>query len=203
MSELSQRSGVPVPTIKFYLREGLLPAGESAGATRAHYDEEHVRRLRLVRALAEIGGMRLEDVRRVLAAVDDERQSLHEVLASAHSRLSTGEATPSPASLDRVRALARRRRWRVRAEGNHALALARALDSLAELDVPLGDDGLDAYADDAERIAAREFAHFPTRSREAAAESAVVLTVLIEPVLLTLRRLAHENLSTRRFSRRR
>ena len=28
MSELSERTGVPVPTIKYYLREGLLPEGE-------------------------------------------------------------------------------------------------------------------------------------------------------------------------------
>ena len=27
MAELAERSGVPVPTIKFYLREGLLPRG--------------------------------------------------------------------------------------------------------------------------------------------------------------------------------
>ncbi|WP_346281659.1 MerR family DNA-binding transcriptional regulator, partial [Pseudonocardia sp.] len=28
MAELSARTGVPIPTIKFYLREGLLPPGE-------------------------------------------------------------------------------------------------------------------------------------------------------------------------------
>ena len=29
MAELSRRSGVPVATIKYYLREGLLPPGEA------------------------------------------------------------------------------------------------------------------------------------------------------------------------------
>ena len=71
MSELSSRSGLPVPTIKYYLRERLLHAGEAVGATRARYDDSHVRRLRLVRALTEVAGMRLEDVRRVLVAIDD------------------------------------------------------------------------------------------------------------------------------------
>ena len=28
IAELSQTTGVPVPTIKYYLREGLLPSGE-------------------------------------------------------------------------------------------------------------------------------------------------------------------------------
>src|SRR2546430_1153453 len=31
MGELSRRSGVSVPTIKYYLREGLLPAGNPLG----------------------------------------------------------------------------------------------------------------------------------------------------------------------------
>lgn len=198
MSELASRSGVPVPTIKFYLREGLLPPGEAAGATRAHYSDGHVRRLRLVRALAEVGGLRLDDVRRVLAAVDDETLPLHEALASAHSRLSSG-AVPSAASLARVAALTERRGWRTGEGGSHAAALARALDSLAELEVPLDDGALDAYAEDAQRIADRELAHLPSSSREAATEGAVVLTVLMEPVLLSLRRLAHAHRSSLTF----
>ena len=37
--------------MKFYLREGLLPAGTATSATQATYDAGHLRRLRLVRAL--------------------------------------------------------------------------------------------------------------------------------------------------------
>ena len=87
MSELARRSDLPVPTIKYYLREGLLHHGEAVGATRAQYDESHVRRLRLIRALTEVAGMRLDDVRRVLDAIDDESLSWHEAIGSAHARL--------------------------------------------------------------------------------------------------------------------
>ena len=51
MSQLCETSGVSVPSIKFYLREGLLPAGERTSATQAEYGPEHVERLRLIRAL--------------------------------------------------------------------------------------------------------------------------------------------------------
>ena len=54
ISELSSRSGVPVATIKYYLREGLLPAGERTSATQARYGDAHVERLRLVRALVDV-----------------------------------------------------------------------------------------------------------------------------------------------------
>ena len=35
IAELSQTTGVPVPTIKYYLREGLLPAGELTSPNQA------------------------------------------------------------------------------------------------------------------------------------------------------------------------
>ncbi|GMA88788.1 hypothetical protein GCM10025868_40380 [Angustibacter aerolatus] len=47
---------MPVATVKYYLREGLLPPGTPTSRTQAQYDEEHVRRLRLVRALLDVGG---------------------------------------------------------------------------------------------------------------------------------------------------
>lgn len=203
MSELSQRSGVPVPTIKFYLREGLLPPGRAAGATRAHYEDRHLRRLRLIRALADVGGLRLEDVRRVLAAVDDERATLHEVLASAHSRLSSTEAEASEESRTRVARLVRKRRWRVAADSSHALALARALDALDAVGDPLPQEALEGYAQVFADLAVRELASIDVESPEAAAREAVVRTILIEPVLVTLRRLAHEDRSARVFRTRR
>jgi len=48
ISELSSRSGVPVATVKFYLREGLLAGGEKSSQTQASYDASHLSRLRLI-----------------------------------------------------------------------------------------------------------------------------------------------------------
>jgi len=35
ISELVERTGVPLATVKFYLRQGMLPPGEAVSATRA------------------------------------------------------------------------------------------------------------------------------------------------------------------------
>ncbi|HOW02220.1 MAG TPA: MerR family transcriptional regulator, partial [Rhodoglobus sp.] len=70
MSQLCETSGVSVPSIKFYLREGLLPAGERTSATQAEYGPEHVERLRLIRALIDIGGLSVATAQRVLEAID-------------------------------------------------------------------------------------------------------------------------------------
>ena len=57
MAELSTTSDVPVATIKYYLREKLLPAGESETANQARYGSTHLDRLRLIRALIDVGGL--------------------------------------------------------------------------------------------------------------------------------------------------
>lgn len=55
VSELSTRSGVPISSIKYYLREGLLQSGVRTATNQADYGEPHVRRLRLIRSMTEIG----------------------------------------------------------------------------------------------------------------------------------------------------
>lgn len=70
LAELSTRSGVPRSTIKFYLREGMLPSGESKARNQATYGPRHVERLELIRALREVAGLSLEVVARVCAELD-------------------------------------------------------------------------------------------------------------------------------------
>jgi len=72
LAELSRRSGVSTATIKYYLREGLLPPGRRHNATTAEYDAEHLRRLRLVRAMIQVGQVPVAKVREVLGHVDDD-----------------------------------------------------------------------------------------------------------------------------------
>lgn len=202
MSELSARSGVAVPTIKYYLREGLLHPGEAAGATRAVYDDSHVRRLRLIRALVEVAGMALERVREVLAAVDDDSLDTLAAVGAAHLRLSPPPPSPpSSAARERVAGLIRSRRWRTDPDGSHAVALAAALDALEGAGQPLRDRHLEVYADAAATVARADLAGTPRRSAEGATTYAVIGTVLSEPVLLSLRRMAQENLARRRLAR--
>jgi DNA-binding transcriptional MerR regulator len=197
MSELATASGLPVATVKFYLREGLLPSGEATGATRARYDESHVRRLRLIRALTEVAGLRLEAVRAVLAAVDDEDRSFHTAMGSVHHRLSGSGSAASPDALTQVDALVERRGWRLHEPNPHRDALARALDALAGLDHAASDELLDDYADAAQAVAERDVASVDREDRVAGAEAAVVGTLLLEPVLVLLRRMAQEDASAR------
>ncbi|HYO41504.1 MAG TPA: MerR family transcriptional regulator [Nocardioidaceae bacterium] len=197
MAELADRSGLPVATIKFYLRSGLLPAGRSTSATRADYDDAHVRRLRLVRALTEVAGLPLEAVRAVLESVDDDSLTWHAAVGSAHTRLSSAAAPTSAGAREQVRALLSRHGWARSDSSPHADVLARALDALTGLEHPVSDDLLDVYAAAAASIAEHEVPSVDTDDRVAAAEQVVVGTLLLEPALLAMRRIAQENVSAR------
>lgn len=71
LSELSERSGVTPASIKYYLREGLLPAGDAIHATRAEYSASHVERLELIQSLRRIVGLSIGQIQGLLKMADD------------------------------------------------------------------------------------------------------------------------------------
>lgn len=197
MAELASRSEVSVATIKYYLREGLLPAGVAAGATRSVYDEAHVRRLRLIRALVDVAGLRLDVVRQVLAGIDG-AGSWHDAVGSAHTRLGTGDEAGAPPSAEasaRVEVFLARQGWHLAPDHPQATALARTLDALDGLEHPVGDDLLDLYAAAMRPVAAYEVASVRGADLETSVEAAVIGTLVQEPLLLAIRRIAQENAS--------
>jgi DNA-binding transcriptional MerR regulator len=201
ISELARRGGLPVATVKYYLREGLLPAGEPTAATQAQYGESHVERLLLIRALLGTGGLSVLATRAVLAVVDDPTTSVHEALGAAHCALPPTDTDPPPDELSKARDHLRRWGWQTDDASPSLAVLAAALHALktAHFDTP--DELLDRYADAAATLAEDDVASVPTGSATEAIRFVVVGTVLLEPVLLALRRLAQENFSARRLAR--
>ena len=204
ISELSRATGVPVATVKYYLREGLLPPGEATARNQADYGEEHVRRLRLVRALLEVGRVPLAAVRRVLAAVDEEALPLHEVLGTAHHALGPRE-DPGPVADDlaqahkEIDAFLDELGWELTPHAPARRALADALVALRRLGRQVGPEAFAPYAALADSLAAAEVAHVAAHEgpRAALVEEVVVGTVVFEAALVALRRLAQEHHSAR------
>jgi DNA-binding transcriptional MerR regulator len=206
IAELSRDSGVPVPTIKYYVREGLLKPGELTSPNQARYDDSHVRRLKLIRALSEVGGLSIAAIRDLLAAAGSQATSLHDALGKAQYATTPGyRYQPSDAAWEaageHADALIRRRGWRVRPDSPARQLLASVLAALRDL----GQDDLltlaDAYTAPAEQIAAADLAAILRRgSRDSQLEGVVIGTVLGDTLLAALRRLAEENASARAAS---
>ncbi len=204
LSDLSRESGLPIPTIKYYLREGLLPPG-TATASHAEYDDAHVHRLRLIRALVQVGDLPLVTVGQILDAIDDGSKSMHEVLGVAHYALARrGAHNAGSPELEETRrevdAFLDDRGWQVKDDAPDRDELASALLTLRRLGWEVSSDVFTRYAKAADRLAAWELSRAnPGRQRESTVESMVVGTVVFDSVLSALRRLAEEHHSKARF----
>ncbi|MHB8242569.1 MAG: MerR family transcriptional regulator [Solirubrobacteraceae bacterium] len=97
MSELAERSGVSPGTIRYYLREGLLGAGQDVVRTSrnmAYYPPEYVERIALIKRLQEerfmplrvIKGALEDDPDRVRALIELEDRILERALTTAEDR---------------------------------------------------------------------------------------------------------------------
>jgi DNA-binding transcriptional MerR regulator len=197
ISELSARTGVTVPTIKYYLREGLLPEGERTSPTQASYGEAHERRLRVIRALLD-SGVSIAETRRVVAALDDPPTNPHELLGTAHAAITP--AVEEPLDLSAAEALAVGLGWKPGMCAEDVLhAVARALLTLERAGFAVPDAVMPVYLDSIRKIADAEIAGVPQESIEAAVEYVVLGSVLVEPLLLALRRVAQQVASGERF----
>jgi DNA-binding transcriptional MerR regulator len=99
MSGLVEASGVPAPTIKHYLREGLLPEPVKTSRNMAWYRPETVDRIRLIKRLQEERFMPLKAIRALFeedpeqaeAMLDVEDRILERALARERTRTSAAE----------------------------------------------------------------------------------------------------------------
>jgi DNA-binding transcriptional MerR regulator len=105
LAELSRTTGVPRSTIKFYLREGLLPSGEAQARNQALYGPRHVERLELIRALREVAGLPLEVVGRITRELDRgwEGDPFGEAMRAVDARAGRKAARPAGSELAALR----------------------------------------------------------------------------------------------------
>jgi hypothetical protein len=144
-------------------------------------------------------------VRAILTAVEDTTRGLHEILGQAHYALADdiGSAADDP-DWPAARADVDELGWHVNIRAPARDQLARALMALRRLDASPTRDELRPYASAVHTLAAHELTLLATSVQSDAPTSdvvhqAVIGTVLYEPVLLALHRLAQEHESARRL----
>ncbi|WP_399085324.1 MerR family transcriptional regulator [Streptomyces sp. BBFR2] len=209
LSELSEHSGVSTATIKYYLRERLLPQGRRITATRSEYDASHLRRLRLIRALIQVGKVPVATVREVLAAVDDDSLGRTTRLGAALWALpGAPEADPHAPTTREAQALVESLLTELGWDFARAIgslspayrALVTPLARLLELGYPVTVAELTPYARQMASVAGHDFDALEALPDDAErAETAVAAAILREPVLLALHRVAQEEESARRY----
>lgn len=204
ISELAEQSGVTVATIKYYLREGLLPPGSKVGERRAEYGDRHLARLRLLRVLREVGDVPVADLKEIVAAVQDESLSMHQTYGAAYDALSRKSEAVSAEMRVLAQQVVQRAGW------THVRPDSPALDHLAGLLRVLIDFGAmfdmnyaATYLGLIDALAAYEVGRLGIaerlEDRDAVVQYMVVGEVVGGQLLLSLRRIAHEHHSALRF----
>ena len=82
ISKLSEVSGVPASTIRYYIRERLIPQPVRTGKTKAYYQQSHVRAIELIKKEQARGKKTLQMIRKDLETKIT-RKSAPEIFAPA------------------------------------------------------------------------------------------------------------------------
>lgn len=203
--QLAQASNTSLPSIKFYLRERLLAAGDSNAPGRAYYAEEHLERLRLIRVLREVPKLPIDTIRAVLDALDAGKKPVDVVAMAMDALHAPARAEPTrehARAAAELQSLLRQLGVRVRTRAGALHDLAAALVSLRRAWQPdLPASALLPYAQSARQLARREVAANARALRGEPRQLLEVVvhgTLLFEPILLAFRRIMHEHFARAR-----
>ncbi|MEE6169642.1 MULTISPECIES: MerR family transcriptional regulator [unclassified Mycolicibacterium] len=204
ISELAERSGATVATIKYYLREGLLPSGSKVGERRAEYGDRHVARLRLLRVLRDVGDIPVSDLKQVVDAIDNESLSTHEMNGAAYDALArTSGAVDAEMRLLAAQVVQEAGWTHVRPESPALDHLAGLLGAIVDLGAMFDMNHAATYLGLVDALAAYEVSRLDAaervEDRDAAVQQMVIGQVVFGQLLLSLRRIAHEHHSALRY----
>ena len=209
ISELSERTGVSIATLKFYLREGLLQPGALTAPNQAEYGETHLRRTKLVRTLREVAHLSIAQIAAITGALD-RGEDLYAVMGATVDSL--GERQPGAPTPEQQQAAPEIDRLLAALDlptRGESLARDQLITSLAAIRETLFPgfpvESLVLYARAAADIVDAEVRATPGMfdvEPELALDRSVLALTLFEPVLLAFRRLNHEKLAASRLAAR-
>ncbi|GHD07161.1 MerR family transcriptional regulator [Zhihengliuella salsuginis] len=195
ISGLVERTGVPLATVKYYLREGLLPPGRAVGAKLSLYGEEHVRRLALIRALRDTANLPLARVRTIVALIDEPADDLLESLGRAVAALPPAVADDRQGPYPRAEGVAREIGPAIDPGSTAMAQLEDALAAAESVGLGISAERARLYAQHLRAMAEFDIAQVPTGDRGRAIEYSVLGTAIYEPVIAAMRRLAHQDVA--------
>jgi DNA-binding transcriptional MerR regulator len=219
ISELSRGSGVPIPSIKYYIREGLLPPGDVTAPNQADYGERHLRDLELIRSLREHADLSIPAIRRVVAGVAAAEAERRDGVAAGFRSVESERRAAGPAAVpnredpeyrrnrEELEEVFRAHSWTFAEEDPDVEELLAAVLAARRVltDIELSPaDGWQRYADLAETAASFEVPDDwdPDRYPRETLRYAIAGTYLLEPIILAFRRIAlserHQHLRARR-----
>ena len=198
LRELSAATGVSAASIKFYLREGLLPRGDEVHPTRAEYGSRHVDRLNLISGLRSVVGLRIDQIRALVGIIEDPDVSRLELLGRTQAMVvgAPAEAVPDHPL---VTGLLSVQDWPDAPSDARAL-LNKTLREMEAMGLSVSADVVLGYARAADQVARQDLgAVLDEQSRDRAVLAVAVGVRAYSRLLLSLVALAQASQSIRRL----
>lgn len=121
---LSARTGVKIPTIRYYEAIGLLPEPRRTAGNRRVYDARSIARLSFIRHGRELG-FEIETIREMLGLADQPQRSCAKVDALARAHLKVIDSR-----IDRLKALKREIEGMIRSCAQGRIAECKIIETL-------------------------------------------------------------------------
>ncbi len=199
LSELARHTGASTASLKFWMREGILPAGELRNQTTAVYTQHHVERVGLIQILRAEFDAPIGRIRELTALIDDPGTGLLGVMEACQV-IATGMIVPpetDAAQAELVDRLHERMTW-LRYDSVAASALAHALAGSARVGYPYDLDDLVHYGQALEPIATADIGSIqPEGTPDAVARNLLVAAAAQNRVLVAMNQLAHTDAAIR------
>jgi DNA-binding transcriptional MerR regulator len=184
IAELADRAGASVATVKYYLREGVLPAGTASSPNQHRYGEGHVTRVRVVQTLVHVVKVPVDLVKRLFHAKAS-TEMMGDVL---HDMTVTGP--PSTIAAGEVDFIAKQMGW----DPDHPAraAAVAALTTLLDHGVPIHRFQISRYAQAAESVAATDNTLYAADNPDERMEQVLIGTLVGNQLFAAFRILAQE-----------
>ncbi|UWF77665.1 MULTISPECIES: MerR family transcriptional regulator [Microbacterium] len=198
LSDLSRVTGASIASLKFWMREGILPPGELRNQTTAVYGRKHLHRVALIQTLRAEFDASIDRIRALTALIDDPAVSPLEVMENCQllaTGLAVGDADPTFA--EQIRTVAERVGWGG-ADSAAARALAVALEGSARVGYAYTDEDLVRYARMLEPIAVDDIDSIhPEGTLDEVARNLLVAAAAQNRVLVAMNQMAHTAVAIR------
>jgi DNA-binding transcriptional MerR regulator len=199
LGELARESGATTATLKFWMREGVLPSGELRNQTTAVYGQRHLDRIALIQTLRTEFDAPIAGIRELTALIDRPDAVPLDIMEACQviaTGLAVGEAHDEYAGI--IGELHDRVGW-IRFDSLAAGALAHALAASARVGYPYRIEVLEEYARMLGPIAETDLGLIqPEGTLDVMARNLLVAAAAQNRVLVAMNQLAHTAAAVRR-----
>ncbi|REJ05720.1 MerR family transcriptional regulator [Microbacterium bovistercoris] len=199
LSELARETGATTASLKFWMREGVLPAGELRNQTTAVYGQRHLDRVALIQTLRSEFDASIAGIRGLTSLIDRPDAVPLDVMEACQviaTGLAIGEVHDEYAEL--IGELHDRVGW-IRFDSLAAGVLAHALAASARVGYPYSLAALEQYARMLDPIAESDIGAIqPEGTLDVMARNLLVAAAAQNRVLIAMNQLAHTAAAVRR-----